>query len=194
MKKTISAALALSILLLLGSAIAWGQATPSNYVQWTFEANLPAIWSGTVGTTGTTPFVGTNPASNPIQPEFLAGGAMGTFGASGSHTSGSTLWTAPVGNGTAHSLNSNNWSQNTDYYQFQVSTTNVADLYVSYDQISSSTGPNHWQFAYSTDGTNFTSLGSSYTTFPTSGATTWSGGTAITTTSHVIDLTTIPSL
>ena len=43
-----------------------------------------------------------------------------------------------------------------------MSTVGFSGITVSYDQIGSATGPGHFDFEYSTDGTTFTSFGSIY--------------------------------
>ncbi len=85
----------------------------------------------------------------------------------GNHASGSTSWTIFGGNGSLTSLSSDNWAPN-DYYQFQTSTLGFNAVYVSVDQASTNSGPRDFQFSFSTDGTNFTNVGSQYTVANTS--------------------------
>ncbi len=80
---------------------------------------------------------------------------VGSGTASGLHSSSSTKWTAPIGNGSSHSLSANNWSEG-DYYEFETSTVGFDNITVSYDQTSSSTGPGSFSLQYSTDGQDFT--------------------------------------
>ncbi len=72
---------------------------------------------------------------------------VGTGTASGFHTSNSTVWSNPVGNGSAESLSSNNWAIG-DYVQFSVSTLGLQNLNIEWDQASSSTGPGEFKLAY----------------------------------------------
>ncbi len=102
---------------------------------WTFESSVPAT-------------------AGPFAPESGAGSATGSH-------SGSTVYSSPSGNGSPHSFSSTNWSIG-DYYQFQVSTSGLDAIQLSWDQASSNTGPRDFQLAYSTDGTNFTNIGLVY--------------------------------
>ncbi|MEO7676793.1 MAG: hypothetical protein ABIV39_08545 [Verrucomicrobiota bacterium] len=105
----------------------------------------------------------TSPPSDLTDSATISGIAadFGIGFASGTHASSATDWTTPAGNGSANSLNANNWSVG-DYFQFQVSTIGFTGVSVSYDQTSSSTGPSRFNFAYSTDGTAFTTVSANY--------------------------------
>lgn len=103
---------------------------------WTFETSLPAT-------------------AGPIAPE--EGSGVGTA----FHTNASAVYSNPVGNGSAESWSSNYWSVG-DYYQFQVSTTGLTGVQISFDQTSSSTGPGFFALQASTNGVDFTDLVSSY--------------------------------
>ncbi len=108
---------------------------------WTFETSLPAT-------------------AGPFAPEQGAQ-TTGAF-ASGLHASGATVYSTPAGNGSTHSFSANNWAVG-DYFQFAISTVSFSNIFVSYAQGASSTGPANFALAYSSDGgTNFTQL-SSYT-------------------------------
>lgn len=123
---------------LLAAAAVAAMALPAQavtVVQWDFE-NPPA-----------------DLADSAASPTVAASTGTGT--ASGLHASAATDWTTPAGNGSANSLSSNNWAIG-DYYQFSFSTAGYADLMLSFDQTSSSTGPRDFKLAYSTDGTAFT--------------------------------------
>jgi PEP-CTERM motif len=115
---------------------------------------------------------------------------VGTGTASSSHAQATSVWSIPAGNGSSHS-----WSVNSnsvgDYLQFQVSTTDFQDIQVSYDQNGSSTGPDTYYFAYSTDGSSFTQFGADYNL--TSGIT-WSAGTADQPTQLSFDLSGVTAL
>ena len=102
---------------------------------WTFESSVPA-------------------SAGPHAAEVGAGSAAGFH-------STSTVYSNPVGNGSAESFSSNGWSVG-DYYQFQISTTGFQDIQISWDQTSSSTGPRDFALQYSTNGTTFTNFGSDY--------------------------------
>ncbi len=118
---------------------------------WTFESSLPAT-------------------SGPFNPETGAGQA------SGSHSDGTVVFSSPVGNGSSHSFSSNTWNVN-DYYQFSVSTLNFQDIQVSWDQISSNTGPRDFALIYSTDGSNFHFF-TNYSVLANASPNTWSSGGA----------------
>ncbi|MCZ2100415.1 MAG: T9SS type A sorting domain-containing protein [Chitinophagales bacterium] len=100
--------------------------------EWTFESSLP-----------------TN--SGPHDAESGSGQAYGY------HTSSSTAYSSPVGNGSGHSFSSNRWEIG-DYYEFISSTTGLEKISVGWDQTGSNTGPKDFSFQYSVDG------GASYTT------------------------------
>lgn len=86
---------------------------------------------------------------------------VGSGSASGVHASALSDWSSPVGNGSPHSLNSNNWAVG-DYYQFQTSTVGFADITFSFDASSSNTGPRDFKIQYSTDGVLFQDAGITY--------------------------------
>jgi hypothetical protein len=135
---------------------------------WTFETSAPTT-------------------SGPIVPET----GLGT--ASGFHASTST-YSSPAGNGSAKSYSSNTWVVG-DYYQFQVSTLTLSNIYFFFDQTGSNTGPNSFKVQYSTNGSTFTDF-NSYT-IPGATATTayaWAAGTPITTTSFSFNLSSITAL
>jgi MYXO-CTERM domain-containing protein len=149
-----------------GSIVFAGSAHAAVATSWTFETAPPAdVSAASIG---------------PLAAD------MGIGSASGVHASAATTWTTPAGNGSANSLSANNYAVG-DYFQFQTSTTGLSDIGVTFDQTGSNTGPRDWQFAYSTDGTNFTNLGPVYSLI--NGA--WSSGTPVTTTSFSYDLSSI---
>jgi hypothetical protein len=124
--------------------------------QWTFEINTPADLNNSATITG-----------------VAADGGNGT--ASGFHSSAASDWSTPAGNGSANSLSVNTWNVN-DYFQFQLNTVGFTGISVSFDQTSSSTGPGLFNFAYSTDGTTFTTFATSYSVSADSGS--WNSSTA----------------
>ena len=144
-------------LLAAGIAPAFAQTT---IAKWTFETSAP-----------------TTPGS--FTPE------IGLGLASGFHAGAST-YSSPAGNGSAHSFSSNTWAIG-DYYQFQVSTSGLSNINVSWDQISSGTGPKDFSLLYSTDGTNFSTAISSYTVLVNATPNTWSSATPISTSSYTFD-------
>jgi hypothetical protein len=118
---------------LVAALAAAAAATPASAVtvaQWTFETSLPLT-------------------AGPFSPEVGSGSALG------SHASASSVYSSPVGNGSAKSFSSNYWAVG-DYYQFKVDTTGLSGVTLSWDQTSSGTGPRDFKLAYSTNGTNFT--------------------------------------
>ncbi|HEY1685013.1 MAG TPA: PEP-CTERM sorting domain-containing protein [Tepidisphaeraceae bacterium] len=100
---------------------------------------------------------------------------VGSGSAYGSHAATNAVYSSPAGNGSAHSFSSNVWAPG-DYYEFAVPTTGLENILVSYDQISSSTGPKVFSLYYSVDGTNFSSF-SSYSITITEAETNSTGGT-----------------
>lgn len=79
----------------------------------------------------------------------------------GFHSSTSTVWSSPVGNGNTKSLSATNWGVN-DYFRFTVNTKYVTIIKLTFDQTSSATGPKDFKLQWSIDGTNFTDI-STYT-------------------------------
>jgi hypothetical protein len=82
--------------------------------------------------------------------------------ASGHHANASTGWSLAAGNGSANGLDADHWGLN-DYFQFSASTAGFSQITISYDQISSGTGPGKFLFEDSTDGTTFNPVGGDYT-------------------------------
>lgn len=115
---------------------------PQVLARWTFEVHGPSI-------------SGTGASFGPLPPEEGSGGASGT------HASASTTWSSPVGNGSLESFSSDRWAIS-DYYQFQVSTTGMEDVRLTFDHASSNTGPRDFRIDYSTNGIDFASTGITY--------------------------------
>lgn len=103
---------------------------------WTFETSQPTT-------------------AGPFSPETGSGSALG-------YHDGSATYSSPAGNGSFHSFSSTGWSVG-DYWQFQVNTIGYNDITLSWDQTSSSTGPEDFILEYSINGTVFTPYGSPYT-------------------------------
>jgi hypothetical protein len=147
--------------MLLASPLAFG----TNIAQWTFE---------------NTPFPS---SAGPYSP------AVGSGSATGSHA-GAATYSSPAGNGSSHSYSANTWAVG-DYWQFSASTIGFQNIAVSFDQISSGTGPGVFAFQYSTDGTTFTQFGSTYIV---SNAPPWSSLTTQPQYVHSYDLSSITAL
>ena len=105
--------------------------------------------------------------------EFASGTML-----SGTHSSASTAWSSPAGNGSTYALSSNAWNVG-DYYQISLATTGYSAVSVAWDQTRSSTGPAGFQAVLSVDGgSTFSSLGT-YTVNQVS----WSATVPVTTSS-----------
>jgi len=105
--------------------------------------------------------------------------------------SSATVFSSPAGNGSAHSLSSQNWAPG-DYYEFVVPTTLINGILLTFDQTSSATGPGVFNLLYSTDGTNFNTF-TTYT-IPFSGTSTAFSTPSNTLLSFSFDLSTITGL
>lgn len=144
--------------------------------QWTFETSVPA------GTPGAGVWL-TNITAE-----------LGQGVASGLH-SGAATYSTPVGNGSAHSFSANTWNPG-DFAQFAVSTVSYDNIGVSFDHVSSSTGPGKFLLQYSTDGSTFTQFGSDYTVLVNTAPNAWSSNplNQIFTTSYSYDLSSVLGL
>jgi MYXO-CTERM domain-containing protein len=97
---------------------------------------------------------------------------------SGTHSSASTAWTSPAGNGSTYALSSNAWNVG-DYYQISLATTGYSSVSVAWEQTRSFTGPAGFEAVLSVDGgSTFSSLGA-YTVNQVS----WNATTPVTTSS-----------
>lgn len=141
-------------------------AQAATVAQWTFETSIPA----TAGS-------------------FAA--EVGTGSALGFHAGAST-YSSPAGNGSLHSFSSNTWAVG-DYYQFSASTLGLDNLSLSWDQISSNTGPKNFNLAYSTNGTSFTTF-ASYVVLANATPNTWSSSTASSASSYSYNLSSVSAL
>jgi len=130
----------LALAVTAGATIA-AQANATVLANWTFETSNPAT-------------------AGPFAAEAGVNGA--TSQASGSHASGATVYSSPVGNGSARSFSSNTWAVN-DYYQFKSSSLGYSNIKIQWDQTSSNTGPRDFGLFWSTNGTTFTQIGSTLT-------------------------------
>ncbi len=99
---------------------------------------------------------------------------------SGTHSSATTAWTSPAGNGSTYALSSNAWNVG-DYYQISLATTGYSSVTVGWDQTRSSTGPAGFEGIFSVDGgSTFISLGT-YTVNQVS----WNATTTVTTSGFI---------
>lgn len=121
-------------------------ASASLVAGWTMTTAVPAATTGASYTYGAAD-----------QGDLAAGTSL-----SAAHSLAATTWSSPSGNGSTYSLSSNNWTVG-DYYQIAVSTTGFSDINLSWDQTRSGTGPSVFSVQMSTDGSNFSSILSSYT-------------------------------
>lgn len=165
MLKLVVAAAAATMLALPAQAV--------TVVQWDFE---------------NTEIASLNLVNSTMSPAVSA--STGTGSAVGVHASGDTDWTTPVGNGSANALSSNTWAAG-DYYQFSFSTVGYADMVVSFDQISSSTGPTSFAFAYSADGGSSFVTGTPYAILTTPS---FSGSTYQPVHTYTVDLSSVSAL
>jgi len=101
--------------------------------EWTFETSQPS---------------GSGQSITGISPE------VGSGSASGYHSSSSTTWDNPVGNGSGESFSANYWAIG-GYFQFQSSSLGYRNTVLTWDQTRSSTGPTNFMLSYSTDGSSF---------------------------------------
>jgi hypothetical protein len=152
----------------------------------TFETSLAAGASTTASTVG--PFIaesGINAAS-----ASAYGYHLGTFGtATSSSAPSNAVFSAPSGNGSTRAFSSNHWVSG-DYYQFNVSTVGLANVIVSFDEVSSATGPTAFSFVYSPDGVTF----STFTTYVVNNSSSFSTGVSNSGFNHLFDLSSVTAL
>ena len=135
------------------------------------SADVIAGWSMPTAVTATTAATYSYGAANS---GALVSGSM----LSGTHSSASTAWSSPAGNGSTYALSSNAWNVG-DYYQISLATTGYSSVSVAWEQTRSSTGPAGFEAVLSVDGgSTFSSLGS-YTVNQVS----WSATVPVTTSS-----------
>ncbi len=144
--------------------------------QWTFESDPPADLTDSATISSIAADVGSGTAS-------------------GVHASSLTDWTTPVGNGSANSLNANNWEIG-DFYQFQFSTIGFTGIGISFDATSSNTGPRDFGLYYSVNDSPFLAIaGAEYSVLANATPNTpWTGGTYNPDYNFVFDLSTITAL
>ena len=132
-------------------------------------------------------------------PSFSAGSGVADSGilTSGSaftafHTSASTVWSNPAGNGSAKSVSSNNWGIG-DYYQFSFSTVGYSGISITWDQTGSSTGPKTFKVQYSTNGSTFTDATGTNSTYSLGGES-WSSSSTTNTSRRTLDLSGVSAI
>ncbi|MFM1803142.1 MAG: hypothetical protein RL136_21 [Planctomycetota bacterium] len=85
------------------------------------------------------------------------------------HALAAATYTSPAGNGSQYSFSSNNWSIG-DYYEARCSTLGFNDIYLSWDQARSSTGPALFELVMSIDGgANWSTILAEYTVLQSGG-------------------------
>jgi hypothetical protein len=124
----------------------------------------------------------TNTAIGPFSATVGAGSVTGL------HATNTTVWSSPVGNGSANSLSANNWAIG-DYFQFQFSTLTFSNIAITWSHFRSSTGPADFSLRYSTDGSSFTT----FTNYSPS-TNTWSSTSNNLASVFTADLSTITSI
>ena len=176
-KTTLNLALAVVGLALFGHQAS----AQTTLARWTFESLTFVVNS---------PY--TNYSNGRVCTNILA--EYGTGTASGYHIgfgNGNGPFSTVTGNGSSKALTSAGWTNIPgDYYQFTTSTLGYQNINVSFDQMSSGTGPGRFYLAYSTDGVNFTQFGSIYNVINA----TWTAGTPVTTTSFSFDLSSVSAI
>jgi hypothetical protein len=140
------------------SAVLFVAAFSTLLVIQTAKADVIADWTFQTSAS-TNNIIGAGLITGPTQSGVLAD--IGTGTASASHATAATAWSSPSGNGSSNSWSANNWTLG-DYYQFSASSAGFQNITISYDQVGSATGPGHFDFEYSTDGSTFTPVGSVY--------------------------------
>jgi MYXO-CTERM domain-containing protein len=124
--------------------------------------------------TGNVPTGNTYSVGAADQGEATAGSSLSSY-----HLLAAATYTSPAGNGSQYAFSSNNWSIG-DYYEARVSTSNYANISVSWDQARSSTGPASFELIFSVDGgTSWTTV-AAYTVLQSGGGGapgTWSSTT-----------------
>jgi hypothetical protein len=158
--------------ILLASPLAFGD----TIAKWTFETSQPGV--------NTLPAA---PGAGNWLTNIVAEQPTGT--AAGLHA-GAATYSSTAGNGSSHSFSANTWAVG-DFAQFVVRTVGFQNVTVSFDQISSATGPGVCALQYSTDGVTFTQFGSTYIV---SNAPAWSSSSYNAFYSHSYDLSSVSAL
>lgn len=134
------------------AALASAGITPVTLAGWTMPTAFP---TGTGNVPTGTFYMPPGPNGDGVadQGVLTAGSRLST-----THALAASTYTSPAGNGSTYSFSSNNWSAG-DYYEARSSTLGYSDIYLSWDQTRSSTGPSSFLLKMSVDGgANFTTL------------------------------------
>jgi len=112
-----------------------GTASATDLALWTFESSVPV-------------------SAGPFQAE----GGVNALTSNASSNNADGTFSNPVGNGSFESFSSNGWAVG-DYYEFTTSTSGYTSIILSFDQVSSGTGPRDFSVFYSVNGGGFLSAG-----------------------------------
>jgi hypothetical protein len=149
-------------------------AAAQTIAKWTFETSLPA------GAPGAGVWL-TNIAAE-----------TGSGTASGFHA-GAATYSNPSGNGSAESFSSTTWAVG-DLFQFVASTVGYSGIGLSFDQVSSTSGPRDFDFLYSTDGSSFTSFASYIVNSNATPNPVWNGTSSSSLYTYAFDLSGVTAL
>ena len=145
-------------------------------------------------------FEGVTTSNTGTAPILTAGSATADAGAltagsafSALHTSATSVWSNPSGNGSTKSLSSNGWGIG-DYYQFLFKTTGYSSISITWDEIGSGTGPRDFKVQYSTDGTTFTDATGTNSTYLVLNTPAWAAATPQPAHTRSLDLSTVMAL
>jgi hypothetical protein len=150
------------------------------------RADVLADWTFQTGTSTNSlfPQLGTHTTFTNV-PSDIGSGLL-----AGAHSSASTVFTSPAGNGSTNSVSANFWSVG-DFYQFAVSSVGYTNITLSFGQVGSGTGPRDFNLQYSADGVSYTTFTSySLPSSPTS----WSVISSNSASAFSFDLSAITSL
>ncbi len=107
-----------------------------------------------------------------------------------------TVFSGPVGNGSAQSFGCNAWGVGVPWViYFSPTTPGYRGIQLDWDQISSPDGPGIFKLQWSIDnGFNYTTFGSDYTVLADTAPNTWTSGTYNSSTHYTVDLSSITAL
>jgi len=145
------------------TAFSYCSITAANAVlvaEWNFDGTYAdAFWGAGSSFTGTS------------FGNYLAEVGAGTMFGIRTNTQTNVTWTRPAGNGTRTSASGIGLSANDTYWEFNVSTINLKDLLISYDQVSSNTGPRNWKLQYKVGAGSYVDVASYNIGYNSAGAT-----------------------
>ena len=127
-----------------------------------------------------------------IGPYLAEVGSGSMFGV---HTLTNTIFSNPAGNGSVAGLSAIGWSNQTSYWEFQISTVNYTNIIAKFDQLASTTGPRDWALQYRIGSGSFTT----FTTYSiplnsTGGAITWASASTRTESKFSFNLSGVSAL